>query len=198
MQDQHSFVGEVGMGGSSKSLSVLAVLMLKRCRISTNTSHKSTIVYWGIQLSHTHLFSKYILVHWIILNIQRLLKSILPFQIQLQCLLTWCSLQHAHFRLLEKGSVAEFLSNELESVENSIKMHLQPRWGKILTESNNKLYLWCEESLYPTGQVRFVKDSADWRPFSGVALKQLCQERAEFLGVVNRHRRIWAANDLQD
>lgn len=33
-------------------------------------------------------------------------------------LLTWWPLHHTHFRLLVKKIMAEFLSNDLESVEN--------------------------------------------------------------------------------
>lgn len=58
--------------------------------------------------------------------------------------------------------------------------------------------LWREEPLDPAGQERFVQYAQDRRPLSRVALKQLRQEGAQLLGVVERHGRVGATDDLQD
>lgn len=96
--------------------------------------------------------------------------------------------------------MAEFLSNDLEPVENLCYLteHSLDYVDSVCMKDNCVLYLWCEEPLYPTGQERFVQYAADWGPLSRVAFKQLRQERAQFLGVVNRHGRVWATDDLQN
>lgn len=59
-------------------------------------------------------------------------------------------------------------------------------------------YLWREELLYPAGQESFVQDAADGRPLPRVALEQLRQQRAKFLGVVDGHGGVGALDDLQN
>lgn len=59
-------------------------------------------------------------------------------------------------------------------------------------------YLWREELLYPAGQESFVQDAADGRPLPRVALEQLRQQRAKFLGVVYGHGGVGAPDDLQN
>lgn len=59
-------------------------------------------------------------------------------------------------------------------------------------------YLWREELLYPAGQKRFIQDAADGRPLPRVALEQLRQQRAKFLGVVDGHGGVGAPDDLQN
>lgn len=71
----------------------------------------------------------------------------------------------------------------------------------VLTEhiaGFNETYLWCEELLNPAGQKRFVQDAADGRPLPRVPLKQLRQQRAKFLGVVDGHGGVGASDDLQN
>lgn len=115
---------------------------------------------------------------------------------------TWLSLQHTSSRLLVKDVVVEFLSNDLKISKAFFFNYTFYVFRWIYTEDAPVtlgcfLYLWWEEPLYPAGKERFVKNAVDWGPLPGVAFKQLCQERAQFLGIMCRHRRKWTPDDLQ-
>lgn len=102
-------------------------------------------------------------------------------------------------RLLVKDVMVEFLSNDLKTRKAFVLISLN---GFICAEgatvtSGCLLYLRWEEPLYPAGKERFAKDAVDWGPLPGVALKQLRQERAQVLGIMQRHGRVWATDDLQ-
>lgn len=59
------------------------------------------------------------------------------------------------------------------------------------------LHLWCEKLLDPGGQEWNVQNTADGRPLSGIAFEELCQQRAQFLGIVDGDGGIGATDDLQ-
>jgi len=59
------------------------------------------------------------------------------------------------------------------------------------------LHLWREEALDPAGEEGLVQDAADGRPLSRAAPEQQRQQRTQLRGVVARHGRVGAADDLQ-
>lgn len=95
-----------------------------------------------------------------------------------------------------KKGVVEFLSDDLRPGET-----LSSSQSLILTEriaGFNVTHLWCKELLNPAGQKRFVQDAADRWPLPRVTLKQVRQQRAKFLGVVDGHGGVGASDDLQN
>lgn len=112
-------------------------------------------------------------------------------------MLTWWPLCHTHFRLFVKKSMVEFLSNDLKAVENYYFPHGTHR-SFVYRSVRAKTCLWREELLDPTGQKRFVEDAADGRTLPGVAFEQLCQQGAQFLGVVDGNGGVRASDDLQN
>lgn len=112
--------------------------------------------------------------------------------------LTWWPLYHTHFRLLVKKGMVEFLSNDLQPVESDYFPQATHRSFVQRQSVRAKTHLWREEPLYPTGQEGFVEDAADGRPLPGVAFEQLCQQGAQFLGVVDGHGGVRASDDLQN